>query len=47
MTLGTLLSEMRYKKEIELAVLQKICRDEKTIEEISNSAYHGEDLGSR
>ena len=44
MTLGTLLSEMRYKKEIELAVLQKICRDEKTIEEISNSAYHGEDL---
>lgn len=44
MTLGTLLSELHYKKEIELAVLQKIRKDERTIEKISDFAYHGEDL---
>lgn len=42
MTLETLLSELQYKKEIEWAVLQKIRRDEKTIAEIANAAYHGE-----
>lgn len=44
MTLETLLSELHYKKEIESAVLQKIRRNEKAIEEISNFAYYGEDL---
>ena len=44
MTLGTLLSELHYKKEIELAVLQKIRKGERTIERISDFAYHGEDL---
>lgn len=43
MTLETMLSELHYNNEIKNAVLQKISRDEKTIEEISKSAYHGED----
>lgn len=44
MTLETLLSELRYKEEIEAAVLHKIRRDEKKIAEIADSAYQGEDL---
>ena len=43
MTLETMLSELHYNNEIRNAVLQKISRNEKTIEEISKSAYHGED----
>ena len=43
MTLETMLSELHCNNEIKNAVLQKISRDGKTIEEISKSAYHGED----
>lgn len=43
MTLETMLSELHYNNEIKNAVSQKISRNEKTIEEISESAYHGED----
>lgn len=43
MTLETMLSELHYNNEIKNTVLRKISRDEKTIEEISKSAYHGEE----
>ena len=44
MTLEVLLSELHYKKDVELAVLQKIRKKEKAIEEISTFSYPGNDL---
>ena len=44
MTLETMLSELRYTSDTEQAVLQKIRKDEKLIEKIAETAYHGEDF---
>lgn len=44
MTLETIVAELHYTNEIEQAVLRKIRRDEKLIDEIAETAYHGEDL---
>ena len=43
MTLDTMLAELRFGREIETAVLQKIRKNEKEIEAISKTAYQGED----
>ena len=44
MTLETILAELHYNNDIENAVLQKIRKGGKEIEEISKSAYQGEDF---
>lgn len=44
MTLEKMMSQLHYVSDIEQAVLQKIHKDEKFIDEISATAYHGEDL---
>ncbi|MCH5279081.1 MAG: DUF5596 domain-containing protein [Christensenellaceae bacterium] len=44
MILETLMSELHYIRDIEQAVLQKIRKDEKLINEIAETAYHGEDF---
>ena len=41
MTLEKIVSELHYTSDIEQAVLQKIRKDEKLIEEIAGTAYHG------
>lgn len=44
MTLEAMLAELHYNNDIEDAVLQKICEGGKDLEEISRSAYQGEDF---
>ena len=44
MTLDTMISELYYTRDIEQAVLQKIRKDEKLIEQIAETAYQGEDF---
>lgn len=44
MTLETMILELHYTSDIEQAVLQKIRRNEKLIEEIAETAYQGEDF---
>ncbi len=44
MTLEKIVSELHYTSDIEQAVLQKIRKDEKLIEEIAGTAYHGENF---
>lgn len=43
MTLEKMISQLHYTNEIEQAVLRKIRKDEKLIDEIAETAYHGED----
>ena len=44
MTLETMMSELHYTNNIVQAVLQKIRKDEKLIDEIAATAYHGENF---
>ena len=44
MTLETMISKLRFTNGIDLAVLQKIRKDEKSIEAIAQTAYQGEDF---
>ena len=44
MTLETMMSELHYTNDIEQAILRKIRKDEKLIDEIAETAYHGEDF---
>ncbi|MCH5286666.1 MAG: DUF5596 domain-containing protein [Christensenellaceae bacterium] len=44
MTLETMISELHYTSDIEQAVLQKIRKDEKLVEQIAETAYKGEDF---
>lgn len=44
MTLETMMSELHYTNDIEQAILRKIRNDEKLINEISETAYYGEDF---
>ena len=44
MTLETMISELHYTSGIGQAVLQKIRRDEKLVEQIAETAYQGEDF---
>ena len=42
MTLETMMSELHYTNDIEQAILREIYKDEKLIDEIAETAYHGE-----
>ena len=44
MTLETMMSELHYTNDIEQAILRKIRNDKKLIDEIAETAYHGEDF---
>ena len=44
MTLETMISELHYTSDIGQAVLQKIRKDEKLVEQIAETAYQGEDF---
>lgn len=44
MTFEKIVSELHYTSDIEQAVLQKIRKDERFIEEIAETAYHGENF---
>ena len=44
MTLETMLSELQYTTDIEQAVLRKIRKNERSINEIAETAYQGEDF---
>lgn len=44
MTLETMMSELHYTNDIEQAILRKIRKDEKVMDEIAATAYHGEDF---
>ena len=44
MNLEKIVSRLHYRTEIEQAVLQKIRKDEKLIEELAGTAYHGENF---